>query len=89
MSPQESRVHAEVIRHFLHHGHAPDAVTLAEQCSCSPEDILTTFGALEAAHALVLHPDWRKPTIAQANAMFREAGLSDNFWLLEARAGTF
>jgi hypothetical protein len=31
-----------------------------------------------------LDPDWRRPTPAEAAAMFREAGLAGGFWDLDA-----
>ena len=34
-------------------------------------------------------PDWQKPTVAEAAAVFQAAGLTGQFWQLEARAGPF
>jgi hypothetical protein len=34
-------------------------------------------------------PDWHKPTVAEAADLFRAAGLTGEFWQLEARDGTF
>jgi hypothetical protein len=34
-------------------------------------------------------PDWRKFTIPEAAAIFRQVGLSGAFWQIEAREGAF
>ena len=34
-------------------------------------------------------PDWRKWTVAEAAAIFRDAGLTGEFWQLESRDGSF
>lgn len=34
-------------------------------------------------------PSWKKPTIAEVNAIFAKVGLIDDFWHLEDREGTF
>ena len=53
----DARLHAEVIRAFLEHGHAPGTSQLAASIGVETAEVAASLRSLHAGHGVVLHPE--------------------------------
>jgi hypothetical protein len=76
MEQLNSKMHAEVMHHFLNKGHAPTVNDLAKACSCTIEVARQSLKNLDNNHGLILHPNTDEIWVAHPFAT-----QPTNFWV--------
>ncbi|HET7553913.1 MAG TPA: alkylmercury lyase family protein [Gemmatimonadaceae bacterium] len=79
---ETSRLHHDIIEHFIEHGYAPSIATLSALLDQPRQSVTTALHALQAEHGVVLHPDSSEIWVAHP---FSSA--PTNFWVRNARRG--